>query len=367
MEILTPEQYGEYEAFLQSKLTGSYLQSPGWARVKRWDDYRVVVSRGADGVIKGSLAVLVRRVPILKYAMLYAPRGPVCDPDDKETLQDLLEGAKVLAKRCKAYMLKADPGIDRRETDFIESAKALGFHHTPSGGDFSGSVQPSVVYILPIQGMDEEKLMAFFPTKTRYKVRYAINKGVTVKREGREGLEKFYALMQETGERDGFQIRPLSYFQRMFDELGEHLHLYLAYYEDEPLAGGLLITYGRRTIHQYGASSNQQRNLRPNYAMQWAMMCDAMAQGSELYDFGGIAAVDDENNPLHGLYMFKRSFRGEVVTYVGDLEYVFKPLIYNGMRFAMGLRTKLKGGKKQRAEWNIDHKKVTPAEETEDQ
>ena len=43
--------------------------------------------------------------------------------------------------------------------------------------------------------------------------------------------------MKVTGKRDDFIIRPLEYFQKMYDELGkDHVKLLMAYYEDKPIS-----------------------------------------------------------------------------------------------------------------------------------
>ena len=53
--------------------------------------------------------------------------------------------------------------------------------------------------------------------------------GVQIKVVGKEYLDDFVRIMQTTGERDGFRVRPKSYFARMLDALGEHARLYMGY------------------------------------------------------------------------------------------------------------------------------------------
>ena len=43
--------------------------------------------------------------------------------------------------------------------------------------------------------------------------------------------------MIETGLRDGFVVRSLEYFERMFDVMGDNLRLYLAKYKGKIIAG----------------------------------------------------------------------------------------------------------------------------------
>lgn len=349
MEILKKEQYGEYEEFLLRSETGMFLQSPAWGRVKNKFITEIIVARDAEGKICAGMLVLIRPI-VLGYSIMYAPRGPVCDPHDRARLTELMEGAKVLAKKYKCYVLKMDPNIRKDDAEFVSIMQSLGGSFQFDGSDFSSSLQPSVVYILDIAGRTPDEMFMHFPYKTRYAIRSAAKFGVEVRECGREQLKEFYEVMQETCERDHFSVRPLSYFERMYDELGDHLKLYLSYYDGKAISGAINITYGNRSLHLYGASSNSHRDKMPNYAMQWKMISTAAANGVKLYDFGGIAAVEDESSPLYGLYVFKRKFRGEVVEYVGEIEIVFRPAANKLLGFAYDMRRKLlklKSGKKK--------------------
>ena len=64
MEILTPEQYGEFEAFVSAHPQGCFTQSVNWQKVKNNWGYEAVVSRTADGTIQGAVSVLVQKIPL---------------------------------------------------------------------------------------------------------------------------------------------------------------------------------------------------------------------------------------------------------------------------------------------------------------
>ena len=61
-EIITKEQIPEYEAFLQSHPKGHFAQSVLWAKQKPMWKWEAIVSRDQNGKIKGSLAVLIRKI-----------------------------------------------------------------------------------------------------------------------------------------------------------------------------------------------------------------------------------------------------------------------------------------------------------------
>ena len=90
---------------------------------------------------------------------------------------------------------------------------------------------------------------------------------------------------QVTGQRDGFNTRPMSYFERMLDALGEQVRLYLCYYEGQPISGAITTNYAGKTCYVYGASDNAFRNVMPNHLMQWEMIQWAVDTGCVVYDF----------------------------------------------------------------------------------
>ena len=118
-EIITKEQIPEYEAFLQAHPKGHFAQSVLWAKQKPMWHWEAIVSRDEAGNIKGSMAVLIRRIiPGLPFTMMYACRGPVTDLNDRETLADLMDGAKKLAKQHHSYVIKIDPDVPSSETAY---------------------------------------------------------------------------------------------------------------------------------------------------------------------------------------------------------------------------------------------------------
>ena len=188
--------------------------------------------------------------------------------------------------------------------------------------------------------------MAAFHSKTRYNLRLSARKGVTVRLCGKEMLPEFSRLMQETGNRDGFITRPESYFAAMLDSLGDKARLYMAFWEDKPIAGTLAVHYGNKVWYLYGASSNEHRNVMPNYQLQWAMIQWALETHCDIYDFRGVSGDLTPDNPLYGLYLFKKGFGGDLVEFCGEFEMVYNKgadlLINKGLSAARALRRKLK-------------------------
>lgn len=326
-EIVTDRTLTEYEAFIASHHKGHFMQSSLWAKQKSNWEWMAIVRRDDNDKIIGSLSMLIRKLPGIPSTLMYCCRGPVCDLNDYDTILDLLQGAKTIAESFRSYCIKLDPDIHSNRTDIRDLLISAGFKLLDSGKDFEG-IQPRYVFRLNIDGKTEEEMLAFFSSKTRYNIRLAQRKGVIVRQVDADGVDAFSDLMVETGVRDKFVTRPKSYFEDMLKSLGEHARLYMAYYEDIPIAGTLAIRFGDKVWYLYGASSNSYRNLMPNYLLQWNMIKWAIEEGCKVYDFRGVSGDLSEDNPLYGLYRFKRGFNGDFCEFLGEFDFVVNPLIY---------------------------------------
>lgn len=352
MEILKPEQYGEMEAFVSSHPLGGFTQSVNWQKVKNNWGYEAVVSRAPDGGIAGAVSVLIQKVPMVGTSFLYAPRGPVCDLHDKQVLADLKAGIDELARKYNAHEFKMDPDVLMSDTDFIAIAKSMGFSHSFGPDGFEG-IQARFNYRLYLEGRNEEELLANLTQGTRRKVRIAMRKGVEVRPVGQEYLDDFVRIMQITGQRDGFNVRPSTYFARMLDALGENVRLYMGFYENQPVCGAITTNYAGKCCYVYGASDNVHRDVMPNYLMQWEMIKWAIETKCTVYDFQGISGDFTEGSHMYGLYQFKRGFNGQVDELAGEFSYIYQPLkkkLVDGaveLRGSLGaIKKKLRAGRK---------------------
>ncbi len=324
LENKTDEE--EYTKFLENHERCNFQQSLEWARVKTSWKREVILAEDENKKIIGSLMVWVRKIPIFGNIM-YSARGPICDIHDMEVLQQLTEGAKELAKKYNAIVLRIEPDIKSDDEDFKNIMLQLGFSIKDDAKNFREEIQPRYVFRLDTKGKTEDEIFKAFHQKTRYNVRLATKKGVTIKEGNKEDLKDFHKIMVTTGIRDGFITRPLEYFEKMYDELGpEHMKVLLAYYEGKPIAGVIPIMYGNKTWYLYGASSNEHRNLMPNYLLQWEMIKIALSRKSDIYDLRGVPGIADNSN---GLYRMKKGFGAEYTEFVGEVYMPYKPMMYN--------------------------------------
>lgn len=335
MRFLEEADKEAYKEFLMGHERCNFQQSLEWGNVKEAWEKQVILSTDENGKIRGSLCVWIRKIPIFGNIM-YSARGPVCDIHNEEVLKDLTDGANELAKKYNAFVLRIEPDIKKDDQEYRDIVTKLGYKIKDDSKNFKDEIQPRFVFRLDIKGKTEDEVLKNCHQKTRYNIRLATKKGVVIKEGTREDLKDFHDIMVETGKRDDFIIRSLSYFQKMYDELVPtgHMKLLMAYHEDKPIAGIIPIMYGNKVWYLYGASSNSYRNLMPNYLLQWTMIQEAIKMGADMYDFRGVSGVVDENHPQYGLYRFKKGFGAEFTEFIGEVYIAYKPLKYKLYKFS---------------------------------
>lgn len=330
----------EYEKYCENSGYGNFMQSSYWSKVKlNWLSEYVIVKNNSGKII-GCTLVLIRKIPILNTAMLYVPRGFVCDMNNKEIVQKIFLQIKLLANKYNAYTLKIDPMIDQEDYRAIKNLTELGFvyHGEKVGYD---NIQCRENYILPLKNKSKEEIFNSFKAKWRYNIRLAKRKGVKCGFYSNEKLDDFINLMEQTGKRDGFDIRTKDYFLQILKAFNGKAKLCMCYLDDTALSGALFINYAGTTSYVYGCSSDEHRNYMPNYLMQWTMIEQAIETGCTIYDFCGVPYWYDETHPNYGVYKFKQGFNGYVKTYAGEFDYSFRPILQRCAERLLTLKKKL--------------------------
>jgi len=323
---------GDWNSFIAASPRGHILQSSQWGQLKErfgWQVARVAIED--QGQWLAGAQILFRPFPLGLQTIAYVPRGPIMDLANEEVTQTLLEALHHLCRQRRAIFLKIEPELAEDPT-LAQRFSELGFHASPQ------TVQPRCTILLDLTP-DPEDILAQMKSKTRYNIRLAARKGVTVRDGTAKDLPGFYRLMQITGERDDFGIHSESYYEfahQLFVSQGL-AKLFLATFEDKVLAGIMAFAFGQRAWYMYGASSDEHRSLMPNYLLQWEAIQWAKERGCLTYDMWGIPDEEEEvlereflkrSDGLWGVYRFKRGFGGQVVHYLGAYDYVYSPLLY---------------------------------------
>jgi peptidoglycan pentaglycine glycine transferase (the first glycine) len=338
-----------WNSFVAASPVGSLLQAWQWGEFKAghgWRPLRVVLeaAEGRGEYLACAQVLLRYAAPHLPVAVAYIPRGPVFDPASGSPRLGaaLWAGIHAAARRKGAIFCKAEPNLPASER-LTRDLAAEGFRPAPR-------IQPSRTIILDLLPQrPEADLLAAMKPKTRYNIRLAARRGVTVRPgNGESDLAAFYALSSETSTRDEFAIHDLSYYRDALNVFtGSKPNepaalLLLAYHPaegDTPIAGLMAFAFGREAIYMYGASSDRGREHMPNHLLQWEAMRWARQRGCSSYDFWGIPDRPEEEAPeagdnpnvrkgLWGVYRFKQGFGGREVEFTGSWDYVYRPLLY---------------------------------------
>ncbi len=312
------------------------LQTWEWGEFKRatgkWSPLRLAFERRGQVVALASL--LTRQIGQLRVT--YVSKGPALDYADGELVAQVLSELEKRA-RGPCVWLKIDPdviaatGLPKSVADKAhEGGRAIERLLRRRGWRVSDSqVQFRNTLTIDLQ-RSEDEILAAMSGSARRKIRVAGKKGVTVRAAALDDLPLLYQLYKITGERDSFLIRHFDYYRRAWEAfmragLAQGL---IAEVEGKAVAHVILFHFGRKCWYFYGASSNEERRRMPNYALQWAAIQWAKAQGYAVYDMWGAPDVFDASDSLWGVYQFKRGFRGQLTRHIGAWDFAPHPTLY---------------------------------------
>src|SRR6266542_1365733 len=265
----------EWNQYLQSYPNAHLLQTGEWGELKSafgWKPVRIV--NGEVGV-----QILFRKLP-LGFTIGYLPKLAISFQQSALS-QEFWREVDSVCKKNRALFLKLEPDLwDDQRLNTLALSEVKGWNMTLRASPHN--IQPPRTIIVDIKDSEDE-ILARMKQKTRYNIRLAEKKGVTVR--AWDDLESFHEMMLLTGGRDGFGVHALEYYRRAYEllyprQMGE---LLLAEHESKPLAALFVARNGNRAYYLYGASSDEERNRMPTYLVQWEAMNWAKAQGCEEY------------------------------------------------------------------------------------
>lgn len=312
----------QWNCALHALPTSHALQSWPWGEVKSrhgWAPTRLLWERNGQPV--AAAQVLRRPLPYTPWGVMYVPKGPSLDDDDPILFKHVLNDLESLAHRRQAILIKIDPDTNRPAV--VEELVRRGWRYSSQQIQFRNTALIDL-------SRPEEELLAAMKSKTRYNLRLAERKGVVVRIGTVQDIALFYDMYAETGQRDGFLIRPLAYYDdawRVFLQAGM-AQMLLAEAEGEAVAGVILFRFGERAWFMYGASTDKHRDKMPNYALQWAAIRWAKAAGCAIYDLWGAPDVLDESDRLWGVWRFKEGLGAQYAPHIGAYDYAPSRLLY---------------------------------------
>ena len=313
------------EGFPQAHL----LQTSAWGMLKSSFGWRArwIQVKGAGAQI------LFRKLP-LGFTLAYVPKGPIGD-----WLPELLPALIQVCKEERAFMLKIEPDAVW-DNGLADQLQAHGFRLSTQ------TIQPQRTVTVDLTG-DEDEILARMKQKTRYNIRLADRKGVTV--QPWNNIQAFAAMTLETAERDQFGAHSQEYFQNAYDLFhpSSECELFVAEVAGEAVAAMMVFARGQRAWYFYGASLSIHREKMPTYLLQWEAMRWAKARGCSSYDLWGIPDADEKtleeqftsrSDGLWGVYRFKRGFGGQIIRSMGAWDLAYNPMLFQLYQLALRLR-----------------------------
>ena len=138
--------YLQMDDYIRNHQKGHFLQSPRWSKVKtKWLWRGIMVYQ--KGELSGVLSLLIRRIPFVG-AVLYAPRGPVCNRDDWSIMFEFMDAVNKIASEHRALVFYLDPDELDSEPAFRKIMTGMGFREKSHTG--FGNLQPQYVFRLNI-------------------------------------------------------------------------------------------------------------------------------------------------------------------------------------------------------------------------
>jgi peptidoglycan pentaglycine glycine transferase (the first glycine) len=296
-----------WDQWVNASEFGHPLQLWGWGETKRanqWTPVRLALVEGDTW--KTAAQVLMWRIPKIGRQIAYIPRGPVGDPESKET-KELLAQIVTWAKQDKAIYLRIEPA-------WTHGTAGHGWQRAHN------SLQKYETFTIDLR-KDEGELQEAMSHKHRQYIRKSERDGVSVVQAKSGELAAMFDLYQQTAKRAGFGIHSEDYYASLQRELGEYSRLYYAVYEGKPVAFLWLAVAGKTAYELYGGVDSIGAEMKANYCLKWHAIREMKAAGLEIYDFNG--RLND------GVSRFKDGFGPDSTDYIGTYDYPISLILYH--------------------------------------
>ncbi len=344
----SPSHWNEITASLP---LAHLLQTWEWSQVKARYDWQALpfVWEFEKGKPVAAAMILKRTLPVAGFAkkmcVLYIPKGPLMDWSDIDLRTRVLDDLSTFAKRQGAIFIKIDPdvvlgtGVPGAEASVeFESGHAVRSWLDTRGWRFSQDQIQFRNTVLVDLTPSEDELLVRMKQKTRYNIRLAQKKGVTVRTAAVADLPLLYRMYAETSVRDGFLIREEGYYQAVWqgfrgvsplaDPCQPFTEALIAEVEGDPLAAVSLFYFAGQAIYLFGMSRETHREKMPNYLLQWEAMRRARSVGCRVYNLWGAPDEFLESDGLWGVFRFKEGLGGVVSRTIGAWDFTPNPLLY---------------------------------------
>ena len=381
----------EYRKYWENHPQKTFLSSPKIALLRKKSNWNVdYVGIKDNNKVVAATMLLSHKRHFNRYEF-YALRGFLIDYNNLTLLDKFMSGLKIFLKKKKAYILRIDPYIIYKQRDIdgnvvdggIDNTKvkhkllSLGYKQVP----IKDMEQVGWMFCLDLDNKSEDEIFKEMKPNTRNTIRKTEKIGINIRELSYDELDEFQKIMIETGDRKGFSIRDLSYFQEMYklfhkdgeikyfitelnlkdyikslveekkdklqklDELSDN-----KYYEGQKknlnneiasidkrvteaeeimsktkkdiiiLSGSMFMLIKPEIIYLSSGNYEEYMRYKSQYLIQWEMIKYGIKHGFKRHNFYGIPANINSHPKDYGIYEFKKGFNGYVEELIGEYE-----------------------------------------------
>ena len=280
------------------------------------------------------------------------------------------------------------PSYDSKK--IFDNLKKIGFRHQGFTKNFE-TMQPRYTFRIDLEHPMEE-IEARFSKTVKQRIKKGTSLGTNVRIGTIDDIEEFSRLMDMTEDRKDFVSHNMKYYKSLYeiynkydkmnlfigsidtnkvieeyskekeelhetlDKLNskeklsnanqkkkkeiemriEKLNEYIEEYVDAKNKYGDVITLNSHVIIEYGdkawtlyaGNHNVLASSQSNYKVYYEHIKYCHDKGIKYYDHFGTVGDLNTKNPRYGLHIFKKSFGGNYIEFIGEFDYVTKPFMY---------------------------------------
>ncbi len=321
-----------YSASHYNELVDHPLQSWEWGDARKKMGLSVYrFGEGTGNSLKKVYQMTIHPIPYTHFSIGYIPRSAFPSSD---FVQFLLR----FGSKHNIIFIKFEPNVleENKQKDQL-SLKHTTFVPSPH------PLFPRWTQVVDIS-QNEKTLLAQMKAKTRYNIRLAQKKGVTVKEmSDDEGFVIFSKLYFETCKRQHYHGHNIEYHQIVWDSLKHHIgHILVAWYQGTPLASYQLFHFKDKVYYTYGGTSPSHKHVMAANLLMWESILFAQKLGAKTFDmWGSLPPQYDSSHDWAGFTRFKEGYGTSFREYIEGFDLLIKPFFYSLYGIVYSIRQRL--------------------------
>ena len=288
---------------------------------------------------------------------------------------------------------------DEDNLSLIDNLKTLGARHKGFTIRFADSSNPRFTFRLNLDSDLDDIFSHFHPT-TKNILKRNNPYNLKIYKGSREDVKDFYKTMEETSKRKEIVLEPYAFFDDFYTVLNEEgmsdiyvakldvLHLKEVYRQKEKnlldelaictsenassrqkkkvndlndqlkkvqkeaqlvadikedelvLSSVITAKYKDKVWIVHGGNSDILQFVNANYELYYQVIKDAKNEGYRWVDFFGAEGIIDKKSSLYGITLFKMRFGGDYDEFIGEFDFIVRPLMNKIILTLLNIRRK---------------------------